>query len=183
MHCEFATFTLICNDSSYCVSISSKHIREYAIPNCHFHLYNHITFLSNFVNLNAMSFLILGAGVVGLSTALELQRCWPNAQVTIIADKFGIETTSDVAAGIFRPGSSFAGPTEAITRYCIICVQLNVLNLITKCYRRWMIDSYEYWNNLRCEVNATDCGVKQLSVYAFSNTDKSLVRVSFLERS
>lgn len=64
-----------------------------------------------------MSFAVLGAGVVGLSTALELQDKYPNARVTIIANKFGVDTTSDVAAGIFRPGPSFSGPSEAITRF------------------------------------------------------------------
>lgn len=63
-----------------------------------------------------MSFVVLGAGVVGLSTALELQKTFPNAQISIFADKFGIETTSDVAAGIFRPGSAFSGPNETITK-------------------------------------------------------------------
>lgn len=64
-----------------------------------------------------MSFVVLGAGVVGLTTALELQRQYPSAQVSIIADKFGVDTTSNVAAGIFRPGPSFSGPTEEITRF------------------------------------------------------------------
>lgn len=63
-----------------------------------------------------MSFAVLGAGVVGLANALQLQQTFPNARVTIIADKFGTETTSDVAAGIFRPAPSFAGPSAAITR-------------------------------------------------------------------
>lgn len=64
-----------------------------------------------------MHFAVVGSGVVGLSTALELQKQFPNAHVTIVADKFGIETTSDVAAGIFRPGTNFSGPTDNITRY------------------------------------------------------------------
>lgn len=64
-----------------------------------------------------MSFVIVGAGVVGLTTALELQKNFPNARVSVIADKFGVNTTSDVAAGIFRPGPSFSGPTYEITRF------------------------------------------------------------------
>lgn len=64
-----------------------------------------------------MSFAVLGAGVVGFSTALELQDKYPNARVNLIADKFGRDTTSDVAAGIFRPGPSFSGPNETITRF------------------------------------------------------------------
>lgn len=66
-----------------------------------------------------MHFGVIGAGVVGLTTALELQKEFPTANVTILADKFTIDTTSDVAAGIFRPSPSFAGPTEQLTRYFI----------------------------------------------------------------
>lgn len=64
-----------------------------------------------------MSFVVLGAGVCGLSTALDLQEKFPNANVKLIAEKFGSDTTSDVAAGIFRPGPSFSGPNDAITRF------------------------------------------------------------------
>ncbi len=48
---------------------------------------------------------VLGAGVVGLSTAVQLQELLqPGAPpVTIIADKFAKETTSDGAGGMFRP--------------------------------------------------------------------------------
>lgn len=60
---------------------------------------------------------VLGAGVVGLTTALELQKEFRSADVTIIADKFYKDTTSYVAAGLFRPGTSFTGPTEQITKY------------------------------------------------------------------
>lgn len=63
-----------------------------------------------------MHFTVLGAGVVGLTTALELQETFRDAKITIIADKFDVDTTSDVAAGIFRPSTSFTGSTEQITR-------------------------------------------------------------------
>lgn len=46
---------------------------------------------------------VIGAGVIGLSTAVNIQRLIPNAKVTIIADKFGTETTSNGAGGYFRP--------------------------------------------------------------------------------
>lgn len=62
-----------------------------------------------------MSFCVVGAGIVGITTALELQAEYSNARVTILADKFMQDTTSDVAAGIFRPGTSFSGPTDEIT--------------------------------------------------------------------
>jgi len=48
---------------------------------------------------------VVGAGAVGLSTAVQLQHLHPSASVTLIADKFTTETTSHGAAGIFRPDS------------------------------------------------------------------------------
>lgn len=68
------------------------------------------------ISARKMHFAVIGSGVVGLTTALELQKQVPNGNVTIVADKFGIETTSYVAAGIFRPGTNFSGPTDDITR-------------------------------------------------------------------
>jgi D-aspartate oxidase len=62
---------------------------------------------------------VLGAGVVGVITATELQVEFPTASITIIADKFNKDTTSEVAAGIFRPSPSFTGPTPEITRLSI----------------------------------------------------------------
>lgn len=62
-----------------------------------------------------MHFGVIGSGVVGLSTALELQKQFRNVSVTILADKFGSDTTSSVAAGIFRPSMSFSGPNDEVT--------------------------------------------------------------------
>ena len=46
---------------------------------------------------------VVGAGAVGLSTAVCIQEQIPNTHVTIVADKFDVSTTSDGAAGLFRP--------------------------------------------------------------------------------
>lgn len=52
-----------------------------------------------------MKIAVVGGGVIGLTTALELQKEFRNAEIAIIADKYYKETTSYVAAGIFRPGN------------------------------------------------------------------------------
>ena len=52
------------------------------------------------------SIAVLGAGVVGLSTAINIQNLNLQTNVTIIADKFDRDTTSDGAAGLFRPSSA-----------------------------------------------------------------------------
>lgn len=60
---------------------------------------------------------VLGAGIVGLTTGLELQRTFPNANISVVAEAFEQETTTAVAAGLFLPTPSFSGPTELITRH------------------------------------------------------------------
>jgi len=63
-----------------------------------------------------MHFGVLGSGIIGLTTALELQKEFPTARISVIADSFNEDTVSYVAAGIFRPGTSFMGPTQEITQ-------------------------------------------------------------------
>ena len=46
---------------------------------------------------------VIGAGVVGLSTAINIQQRLPDADVTIIAETFTSDTTSHGAGGIFLP--------------------------------------------------------------------------------
>lgn len=62
-----------------------------------------------------MKAVIVGGGVVGLTTALILQRESRNIEITVLASDFD-DTVSHVAAGIFRVGASYSGPTEQITR-------------------------------------------------------------------
>ena len=56
-----------------------------------------------------MKICVVGAGVVGLNSALELQRQYRNAQITLIGEKFNEQTTSDGAAGLFLPIANTTG--------------------------------------------------------------------------
>lgn len=46
---------------------------------------------------------VIGAGIIGLSTANQIQAAEPRANVTLIAEAFSPNVTSDVAAGRWRP--------------------------------------------------------------------------------
>jgi len=46
---------------------------------------------------------VLGAGVVGLSTALNIQELNPRFKVTIIGEKLNEDTTSYGSGGLFVP--------------------------------------------------------------------------------
>lgn len=53
---------------------------------------------------------VVGAGIVGMNSAMEVQRRFPNFNVTVIADKFNGETLSDGAAGLLSPDTYIFGP-------------------------------------------------------------------------
>ncbi|KAK7074694.1 hypothetical protein SK128_019903 [Halocaridina rubra] len=105
---------------------------------------------------------VVGAGVVGLTTATFLQEALPEASVVILADRFLQDTVSDGAAGIFRPGLQFQGPTPEITR-------------------KWLKDSYTYYKNILDSDKAAEAGVKSLSGYALSSKHPNIVKNSLLE--
>jgi len=77
---------------------------------------------------------VVGAGVVGLSTAVQIQQVVPaGVKVTIIADKFTTETTSHGAAGIFRPVlSKTPGVPLALLKLVILflsCFKFEYINM------------------------------------------------------
>ena len=43
---------------------------------------------------------VLGAGVIGLSSALRLRQELPGAEIAVLATEFLTDTTSDGAAGL-----------------------------------------------------------------------------------
>ncbi|XP_050713818.1 D-aspartate oxidase-like isoform X2 [Eriocheir sinensis] len=95
---------------------------------------------------------VVGAGVVGLTTATMLQEALPGASITVLADKFGQETTSDGAAGIFWPGHHIRGEEEGDQR-------------------RWSSLSYAYYKRILESGDAVEAGVKRFSGYLFSNKE------------
>jgi D-amino-acid oxidase len=46
---------------------------------------------------------VVGAGIMGLSSAVRIQEKFPDAEITIIAEKFSPNTTGDGAAGVWGP--------------------------------------------------------------------------------
>lgn len=50
-----------------------------------------------------MKVAVIGAGVIGLSTAVCVAEALPFCTVTVLAEKFSPDTTSDIAAGILLP--------------------------------------------------------------------------------
>lgn len=70
------------------------------------------------MDLEGKDIAIVGAGVVGLSTALSLQEEFPKANVTVFADKFNDETLSSGSGGIFRPDINVHDDAERVRTWC-----------------------------------------------------------------
>ncbi|XP_053489403.1 D-aspartate oxidase [Ictalurus furcatus] len=60
---------------------------------------------------------VIGAGVVGMSTAVCIAEALPFCTVTVLAEKFSPDTTSDVAAGILLPKEIQGVPLERQQRW------------------------------------------------------------------
>ncbi|KAK3887196.1 hypothetical protein Pcinc_008677 [Petrolisthes cinctipes] len=104
----------------------------------------------------ASSVCVVGAGVIGLTTATLLQDALPaGSSVTLVADKFTTDTTSDGAAGIYRPGKYFQGPSEQMTK-------------------QWLEVSYKHYKKILNSEDATEAGVRAVSGYLFSNKNPEI---------
>lgn len=67
------------------------------------------------------SIAVVGAGVIGLSSAVCILERDPTVKVTLIADKFSPNTTSDGAAGLIMPfvmGNTPIHLQRSETNYC-----------------------------------------------------------------
>lgn len=60
---------------------------------------------------------VLGAGVVGLSTALSILEDVPSVKVTVIADRFLSDTLSFGAGGFFRPEANIGPDPETVAQW------------------------------------------------------------------
>lgn len=114
------------------------------------------------MDINSAKIAVLGAGVVGMTVSKILQDTLRGVDVTVIADKFKEDTTSIVAAGIFRPGTSFKGPTKEITK-------------------KWIDDSWFYWQQILMSSEAPQAGVMALSSYIFSKENYHVTRNHLIE--
>ena len=59
---------------------------------------------------------VIGAGVIGLSSALHVLEQCPSVEVTIFADAFSPNTTTNVSAGFWEPHLLGKTPT-GLLRY------------------------------------------------------------------
>ena len=123
---------------------------------------------------------VLGAGIIGMTSAKLLKEKHPDWRVDLVADKFNSETLSDIAAGIFRPSTSFKGPTPEITKYTrfqIFKIQQfsKFIPLIT--FRQWLIDAYNHYKAIQISSEVKEAGVQEVSGYVLSSQFPEVTKV------
>jgi len=60
---------------------------------------------------------VIGAGIIGLASALRLAQELKNVQITLIAENFDADTTSAGAAGLWEPYKLSDTPEELVTAW------------------------------------------------------------------
>lgn len=96
---------------------------------------------------------VVGAGIVGLSTAINILKQVPSAKVTIVADRFNKETTSHGAGGLFRPNVD------------------HLLGVHPDTVTRWSVEGFKFYSSLAVSPEAGDSGHMVMPGYVFSNTE------------
>uniref|UniRef100_A0A673U9L9 D-aspartate oxidase n=2 Tax=Suricata suricatta TaxID=37032 RepID=A0A673U9L9_SURSU len=86
---------------------------------------------------------VVGAGVVGLSTAVCISKSVPRCSITVISDKFTPETTSDVAAGMLIPHVYPDTPIPTL--------------------KRWFRETFDHLFAIASSADAEDAGVHLVS--------------------
>ncbi|XP_071836960.1 D-aspartate oxidase-like isoform X2 [Apostichopus japonicus] len=94
-----------------------------------------------------MKVAVIGAGVIGLSTALRILQKLPDVEMTIFADKFTPDTTGDGAAGFWEPSKIGDTPAE-------LCL-------------KWGKATYDHLLSIIKTGDATKLGVELISGYYF----------------
>ncbi|XP_046368122.1 D-aspartate oxidase-like isoform X2 [Haliotis rufescens] len=99
-----------------------------------------------------MKVTVVGAGVVGLSTAINILETVPGVDLTVVAEKFDDDTTSSGAGGHFRPN-------------------INHIDGVPKAkLKRWAMDSRDHFFSLAASGASSESGTRFVSGYLLLDT-------------
>ncbi|XP_013379854.1 D-aspartate oxidase [Lingula anatina] len=103
-----------------------------------------------FTHRSMVNIAVVGAGVIGLTSAVNIQARVPGAKITVIADRFDQQTTSNGAAGLFRPTAGSVKGTDP-----------NVM-------QQWCEDAWEFYEETAGGKDAGIAGIQMTSGYQMS---------------
>ena len=67
--------------------------------------------------MKEMKVVVLGAGMIGTTSAFRLKRTFPNLEMTLLAAEFSPFTTSDISAGYWEPHLDPDTPPALVTKW------------------------------------------------------------------
>ncbi|GFN92223.1 D-aspartate oxidase-like [Plakobranchus ocellatus] len=102
---------------------------------------------------------VIGAGIVGLSSAVAVQNRLPEASVDVIADKLTRHTTSHGSGGLFAPRAE--GIPEALEN-------------------RWAKDGAEHFFPLAASSESAASGVSFITGLKLYNSEKPVAWVKYM---
>ena len=104
------------------------------------------------VNEGGWKIAVIGAGVVGLSSALCIKSTFSTSEVVLFADQFSPNTTGDYAAALVSP------PKVGLA------VDPNSSS------EQWFSDSYEHFRSIGCSADAVEAGVSLTFGYTLDSS-------------
>ncbi|KAK3086315.1 hypothetical protein FSP39_016731 [Pinctada imbricata] len=99
---------------------------------------------------------VVGAGIVGVSTALNIQKIL-GTRVKIVAEKFDQDTTSWGAGGLYRPTTKHAPGVDESR------------------LRKWSADAWDLFSSLALSELASETGMQIVSGYLLHHTEPEFI--------
>nr|XP_035931238.1 D-aspartate oxidase isoform X1 [Halichoerus grypus] len=106
---------------------------------------------------------VVGAGVVGLSTAMCVSKLVPGCSITVISDKFTPDTTSDVAAGMLIPHVYAAYYSFLISKPAAQSAVLEDSDTPIPKQKQWFRETFDHLFAIASSAEAEDAGVHLVS--------------------
>ncbi|XP_034847701.1 D-aspartate oxidase isoform X3 [Mirounga leonina] len=106
---------------------------------------------------------VVGAGVVGLSTAMCVSKLVPGCSITVISDKFTPDTTSDVAAGMLIPHVYAAYYFFLISKPAAQSAVLEDSDTPIPKQKQWFRETFDHLFAIASSAEAEDAGVHLVS--------------------
>ncbi|XP_048255430.1 D-aspartate oxidase-like [Haliotis rufescens] len=92
---------------------------------------------------------VIGAGIIGLSSAIQIQERLGQQDITLVADKFSPETTGDGSGGFWKPHMLGETPISDI--------------------RRWSVTTWQHLTDIATSPLAAQAGASTVSGYSLSS--------------
>ena len=120
---------------------------------------------------------VIGAGIIGLTSACRILESIPNANITVFSAEFSPNTTSDVSAGYWEPYCLGDNNQDSLILYLFHIgniFSLKISHLPLK-LRKWGKYTYDRMLAASLSVDAHKCGVVTIPAYVIQKHEKPMV--------